>query len=49
MGPYKSAVTKHTRRMEFNFAWQSRFYEHIIRNEQDYKRIQDYIVDNPEN
>ena len=49
MGSYKSAVTKHARRLGFDFAWQLRFYDHIIRNEQEYKRIQDYIVNNPHN
>ncbi|UOO37131.1 hypothetical protein IZU99_07625 [Oscillospiraceae bacterium CM] len=27
--------------------WQARFYEHIIRNEQDYRDIWQYIDDNP--
>lgn len=29
--------------------WQSRFYDHIIRNEQSLSRIRQYIIDNPEN
>lgn len=32
-----------------NFQWQPRYYEHIIRNEQDYARIKDYIANNPIN
>lgn len=31
------------------FAWQRSFYEHIIRNEKEFKRISDYIVANPSN
>jgi hypothetical protein len=29
---YKSAVTKHAHRLGFDFAWQNRFYDHIIRS-----------------
>jgi REP element-mobilizing transposase RayT len=29
--------------------WQRNFYEHIIRNEQSYQNISDYIIHNPEN
>lgn len=29
--------------------WQRNYYEHIIRNEDDYHRISEYIVSNPEN
>ncbi|MBR0573503.1 MULTISPECIES: transposase [Pasteurellaceae] len=49
IGSYKSAVTKHTNRLGLEFAWQSRFYEHIIRNEQSFEKITNYILANPEN
>jgi REP element-mobilizing transposase RayT len=29
--------------------WQRNYYEHIIRNEQSYQRITDYIINNPKN
>jgi len=29
--------------------WQRNYYEHIIRNEQSYLRITDYIINNPKN
>jgi REP element-mobilizing transposase RayT len=29
------------------FAWQERYYEHVVRNDQDLKRIREYIVNNP--
>jgi REP element-mobilizing transposase RayT len=29
--------------------WQRNYYEHIIRNEQDYERIFNYIASNPSN
>lgn len=29
--------------------WQRNYYEHIIRNEQAYHRIAEYIINNPEN
>ena len=27
--------------------WQSRFYDHIVRNEEELKRIRQYIIENP--
>jgi len=46
---YKSAVTRHARRLGFEFAWQARFHDHIFRNDPEYQRINDYIESNPEN
>ncbi len=46
---YKSAVTNHANRLGFENGWQSRFHDHIIRNHDEYKRISDYIADNPAN
>ena len=46
---YKSAVSKHAHRLGFNFQWQSRFYDNIIRNDAQYQRIVGYINANPEN
>jgi len=42
-------VTKHARRLGFDFYWQSRFHDHIIRNEQSYLRIVEYVMNNPRN
>mgnify|MGYP001220051153 CR=1 FL=1 len=49
IGSYKSAVTKHANRLGFENGWQTRFYDHIIRNDAEYQRISDYIVNNPKN
>ena len=49
IGGYKSAVTKHANRLGFEFGWQSRFYDHIIRDAQSFERIQSYIANNPFN
>lgn len=48
---FKTAVTKFVRNelQIKNFDWQERFYDHIIRNKYSYKRISDYIRNNPEN
>jgi REP element-mobilizing transposase RayT len=43
---YKSAVTKHANRLGLPHSWQSRFHDHIIRNDAEYQRISDYIVSN---
>jgi REP element-mobilizing transposase RayT len=29
--------------------WQRNYYEHIIRDEQSYQRISEYIIKNPKN
>lgn len=52
IGSYKSAVTKHANRLglkheDESFGWQSRFHDHIIRNDDEYQRINDYIENNP--
>jgi len=49
IGSYKSAVTKHAHRLRCEFEWQTRFYDHIIRNENNYFRISNYIKNNPRN
>ena len=47
---FKGAVTKHIRELEnnpeFNI-WQRNYYEHIIRNEESYLKISEYILTNP--
>ena len=45
---FKSAVTKKSREKFPGFAWQSRFHDHIIRNEKSLNRIRQYIIKNPE-
>lgn len=49
VGSYKSAVTKHANRLGYAHQWQKLFYDNIIRSNNDYQRISDYIVSNPEN
>jgi REP element-mobilizing transposase RayT len=44
---YKSVVTKHSKQFDSNFAWQSRFHDHIIRNNRSFYFIQKYITQNP--
>ena len=47
VGSFKSAVTKHAHRLGFEFAWQSRFYDNIIRDEKMYANIIQYVNENP--
>ncbi len=47
IGSYKSAVTKHARRLGYQFAWQRRFHDHIIWDKNSYHRITNYIINNP--
>ncbi|MCA0365678.1 MAG: transposase [Bacteroidetes bacterium] len=55
IGSYKSALTKHCNRLGLTdtdgviFAWQTRFHDHIIRNNEEYQRINDYIETNIQN
>jgi hypothetical protein len=47
IGGYKSVVTKTAHQAGLIFDWQSRFHDHIIRNDEEYQRINDYIEANP--
>jgi putative transposase len=49
IGSYKSAVTKYSHLAGLEMAWQPRFHDHIIRNDQEYVRIANYIKSNPGN
>ncbi|MEM8676903.1 MAG: transposase [Cyanobacteria bacterium P01_G01_bin.67] len=49
VGGYKSAVTKHVKRLGYQFTWQSRFHDYIIRNDVEFDRIVKYIQNNPQN
>jgi putative transposase len=45
---YKIGVTRFFRdNTDVHIVWQRNFYEHIIRNEQSYFKISEYISDNP--
>jgi len=46
---FKIGVTKNARKIQPNFIWQSRFYDHIIRNEESFNKIAEYIIKNPLN
>ncbi|WP_321346028.1 hypothetical protein [uncultured Draconibacterium sp.] len=41
-------VTTRARKINPNFAWQPRYHDHIIRNNESFERICDYIISNPE-
>lgn len=46
---FKRQTTIESRKINPNFAWQSRFHDHIIRNENEFNRISQYIMFNPRN
>jgi len=46
---YKACVTRESRKINKYFAWQGRFHDRIIRNESEYRRIENYIINNPKN
>jgi len=51
IGSYKSICTKTINKYQnkITFNWQSKFYDHIIRNEESLNLIRQYIVENPLN
>ncbi|MFW5658325.1 MAG: transposase [Bacteroidota bacterium] len=44
---YKGRVSYDCRKSGMSFAWQSRFHDHIIRNQRALENIRQYIRDNP--
>lgn len=45
---YKSSVKRWCNKNGYDyFKWQSRFHDHIIRSEDDYYNISNYIINNP--
>lgn len=44
---YKGRCSFECRKINPNFAWQSRFHDHIIRNSKSFENIQNYIEQNP--
>lgn len=47
---FKSAVTGKCRDINrIDFAWQSNYYDHIVRNERELNAIRQYIANNPAN
>ncbi len=46
---YKSALTRWCNQKGYEFEWQSRFHDHIIRNERSLNRIREYVLSNPLN
>lgn len=46
---YKGRTTFESRKINIDFAWQSRFHDHIIRNDESFQKISNYITNNPSN
>ncbi|MBN2744999.1 MAG: hypothetical protein JXR39_13995 [Marinilabiliaceae bacterium] len=46
---YKGRVSFECKKIAPHFAWQSRFHDHIIRNDDSFERITRYIINNPKN
>jgi putative transposase len=44
---FKIGVTKNARLLQPDFMWQSRYHDHIIRDDQAYHNISEYIINNP--
>lgn len=44
---FKGKTSFDSRKYNKDFAWQSRFYDHIIRSQTSLMKIQSYIEDNP--
>ncbi len=46
---FKSAVTTFATKNKIEFEWQERYHDHIIRDEESYQKIKNYIINNPSN
>lgn len=46
VGCFKQSVTIYARRNNFEFGWQKRFHDHIIRDKRDGNMISNYIMNN---
>ncbi|MDQ2179922.1 transposase [Marinifilum sp. D714] len=50
IGQFKSTLSRWCNKNGYAwFAWQSRFHDHVVRDQKDYDRIQEYIINNPTN
>ncbi|PWD98317.1 transposase [Marinilabilia rubra] len=49
LNQFKRICTINARKTDPDFGWQSRFYDHIIRNDASFNRIRNYILTNPQN
>ncbi len=47
IGQFKAQCKKRTIAAGHDFSWQTRFYDHIIRNEKSLNKIREYIINNP--
>ena len=47
IGSYKAAVSKECKLKELEFAWDRRFHDRIIRNNDELQAIENYIRENP--
>ncbi|BDC98624.1 hypothetical protein PEPS_09050 [Persicobacter psychrovividus] len=45
---YKSAVTKTCNQLGYPMQWHNRFYDHIIKDQEAFHNIDDYIKNNPQ-
>jgi len=44
---YKGCVSFELHKQNTGFAWQSRFYDHVIRTDRSHRTIVEYILINP--
>ena len=44
----KSGISREIRRAGYSFEWQSRYHDHIVRDQLEYNNITDYITTNPQ-
>jgi putative transposase len=51
LGSFKSACSKHIKSSfpDIEFEWQERFWDNIIRNNESFETVSNYIINNPKN
>lgn len=46
---YKSSVKRYANQNNIEFEWQSRYHDRIIRDDNEYYAVKNYIINNPDN
>lgn len=49
VGGIKSSITRYANEKNITFAWQSRFYDRIVRDQNELNRIAEYVENNVAN
>ena len=49
IGSYKSVISRNVHKINHDFGWHPCFHDHIIRDDDEFYRIRNYIFNNSKN